>query len=131
MILFTNFLYFNILLKRGSSLAISGVLWYDRAKVAVIHWFKEVRNLPNIKSAKKRVAVTANKTLQNKMFKTSLKTIIKKYDAALSEGNKDAAALAYKAAVKKIDQAAAKGIIHKNTAARKKSAFALKLNESK
>lgn len=126
--LFTNFLYFNILLKRGSSLAISGVLWYDRTKVAVIHWFKEVRNLPNIKSAKKRVAVTATKTLQNKMFKTSLKTIIKKYDAALSEGNKDAAALAYKAAVKKIDQAVAKGIIHKNNAARKKSQFTMKLN---
>ena len=116
------------MLKRGSTLAISGVLWYDKTRVAVIHWFKEVKNLPNIKSAKKRVAVTATKTLQNKMFKTSLKTIIKKYDAALSEGNKDAAALAYKAAVKKIDQAVAKGIIHKNNAARKKSQFTMKLS---
>lgn len=84
--------------------------------------------MPNIKSAKKRVLVTSAKTLQNKMFKTSMKTIIKKYDAALSEGNKEAAALAYKEAVKKIDQAVAKGIIHKNNAARKKSQFTMKLN---
>lgn len=57
-----------------------------------------------------------------------MKTIIKKYDAALAEGNKEQAEAAYKAAVKKIDQAAAKGIIHKNAAAHKKSQFTLKLN---
>lgn len=84
--------------------------------------------MPNIKSAKKRVKVTETKTLQNKMFKSSLKTIMKKYEAALKSGDKDAAAVAYKAAVKKIDQAAVRGIIHKNCAARKKSQFTLKLN---
>ncbi|MBO4422835.1 MAG: 30S ribosomal protein S20 [Clostridia bacterium] len=84
--------------------------------------------MPNIKSAKKRVLVTKTKTLQNKMFKSSLKTMIKKYDAALQTGDKAAASEAYKAAVKKIDQAAAKGIISKNAASRKKSQFTLKLN---
>ena len=84
--------------------------------------------MPNIKSAKKRVKVTETKTLQNKMFRSSLKTMIKKYDAALSSGDKEAAGAAYRAAVKKIDQAAAKGIISKNAASRKKSQFTLKLN---
>ena len=84
--------------------------------------------MANIKSAKKRVLVTETKTLQNKMFRSSLKTIVKKYDAALQSGDKEAASTAYKAAVKKIDQAAVKGIISKNAASRKKSQFTLKLN---
>ena len=78
--------------------------------------------MPNIKSAKKRVKVIATKT--------ALRTAIKKANVAIeaSAADKD---VVVREAVKKIDQAAAKGIIHKNTAARKKSAFALKLNESK
>jgi len=79
--------------------------------------------LPNIKSAKKRVKVIATKTLQNKMFKSQLRTAIKKFLAAVQAGEKAEAQLAYKAAVKKVDQAAARGIIHKNAAARKKSQF--------
>ena len=84
--------------------------------------------MPNIKSAKKRVLVTNAKTLQNQMFKTSLKTSIKKYEAALAAGDKALASETYKAAVKKIDKAVAKGILHKNNAARKKSQFTAKLN---
>lgn len=84
--------------------------------------------MPNIKSAKKRVLVTATKTMQNKMFKTSLKTSIKKYEAAIEAGDKALAAATYKDAVKKIDKAVAKNIIHKNTAARRKSSFTKKLN---
>ncbi len=85
--------------------------------------------MPNIKSAKKRVKTTETKTLRNKMFRSSMKTIVKKYDAALENGDMAQAEAAYKAAVKKIDQAAAKGIIHKNAAAHKKSQFTLKLNK--
>ena len=70
--------------------------------------------MPNIKSAKKRVIVTKTKTLQNKMFKTAVKSTIKKYESALAAGDKDAAAATYKDAVKIIDKAVAKGIIHKN-----------------
>lgn len=85
--------------------------------------------MPNIKSAKKRVKVIATKTLQNKMFKNQMRTIVKKYNAALESGNKEEATAAYKAAVKKIDQAVAKGILHKNNAAHKKSEFTLALNK--
>ena len=86
--------------------------------------------MPNIKSAKKRVKVIATKTARNKAAKSALRTAIKKANVAIeaSTADKD---VVVREAVKKIDQAAAKGIIHKNTAARKKSAFALKLNESK
>lgn len=84
--------------------------------------------MPNIKSAKKRVKVTEIKTLNNRTFKTSLKTSVKKFEAAILAGDKEAAAAAYKEAVKKVDKAAAKGLIHKSTAARKKSQFTLKLN---
>ncbi len=84
--------------------------------------------MPNIKSAKKRVKVIESKTLQNKMFKSQLRTVIKKYNAAVEAGNKDEAAAAYKLAVKKIDQAAARNIIHPNKAARHKSQFTKMLN---
>ena len=84
--------------------------------------------MPNIKSAKKRVLVIKTKTLQNKMFKTQLKTDIKKYQAAIEAGDAALAQQTYKTAVKKIDQAAARGLIHKNAAARKKSQFTKALN---
>ncbi len=84
--------------------------------------------MANIKSAKKRIKVIQAKTLQNKMFKTQLKTEIKKYEAALAAGDVELAQATYKAATKKIDQAAARGIIHKNAAAHKKSQFTKKLN---
>ena len=80
--------------------------------------------MPNIKSAKKRVKVIATKTLRNKAIN---KTDIKKANIALE--NKDAnTAEAVKVAIRAIDKATAKGILHKNTAARKKSALAQKLN---
>ena len=85
--------------------------------------------MPNIKSAKKRVIVTNTKTLQNKMFRTQLKTDIKKYQAAVAAGDAALAQETYKIAVKKIDQAAARNIIHKNAAARKKSQFTKILNK--
>lgn len=83
--------------------------------------------MPNIKSAKKRVKVIATKTLQNKAINSQLKTEIKKANTALEDNSADKAA-AVRVAVKKIDQAVAKGILHKNTAARKKSALDKKLN---
>ena len=84
--------------------------------------------MPNIKSAKKRVLVNQTKAMQNKMFRTQLKTDIKKYQAAVAAGDVTLAQETYKAAVKKIDQAAARGAIHKNAAARKKSQFTKALN---
>ena len=83
--------------------------------------------MPNIKSAKKRVKVIATKTLQNKALNSQLKTEIKKANAAI-ENNAEDKAVAVRVAIKKIDQAAAKGILHKNTAARRKSALDKKLH---
>ena len=79
--------------------------------------------MPNIKSAKKRVKVINTKTLQNKMIKSRLRTTVKKYLAAVESGNKEEAMAAYKVAVKRVDQAASRGLIHKNTAAHRKSRF--------
>ena len=82
--------------------------------------------MPNIKSAKKRVLVSASKQARNKSAKSALKTAIKKANTAIEANAEDKEALV-KAAVKKIDQAAAKGLLHKNNAARKKSALVTKL----
>lgn len=76
--------------------------------------------MANIKSAKKRVRVIQAKTLRNKITRSALKTAIKKAES----GDKESVTLA----IKKVDQAAAKGLIHKNKAARKKSQLAKKLN---
>lgn len=84
--------------------------------------------MPNIKSAKKRVELSKVAYEKNKADKSELKTALKKFDAAVVGGDKAAADAAYKAAVKLVDQAALKGILHKNNAARKKSSMTLKLN---
>ena len=83
--------------------------------------------MPNIKSAKKRVKVIATKTMQNKIVKSNLKTAVKKANAAVESNASDKAA-AVREAIKKVDQACVKGIMHKNCAARKKSQLAKKLN---
>ena len=83
--------------------------------------------MPNIKSAKKRVKVIETKTLRNKMIKSDLKTALKKADAAVANGEADKAEVV-KAAIRKVDMACTKGIIHKNKAARKKSQLAKSLN---
>lgn len=85
--------------------------------------------MPNIKSAKKRVLVSKVNNERNKMDKSVLKSTLKKFDAAVADGSKEQADSAYKAAVKTIDKAVSKGIIHKNNAARKKSSISLKLNK--
>ncbi len=87
--------------------------------------------MPNIKSAKKRVKVINAKTLQNKMIKSRLRTTVKKYLAAVESGNKEEAMAAYKVAVKRVDQAASRGLIHKNTAAHRKSRFTKLFNAMK
>ena len=84
--------------------------------------------MPNIKSAKKRVLVSAANYERNKAYRSGLKTAVKKANVAIETGAADAE-VAVKAAVKKIDQACAKGILHKNTASRKKSALVKRLNK--
>ena len=84
--------------------------------------------MANIKSAKKRILVNQTKALQNQMIKSQLKTVIKKFYAAVEAGDKVVASELYKLAVKKVDQAVAHGILHKNNAAHKKSDFTKKFN---
>ena len=84
--------------------------------------------MPNIKSAIKRVSVIEKKTLQNNMIKTGYRTAVKKVEAAIAEGNSEEAKKLFVDATKKIDQACTKGVIKKNTAARKKSNLAKKIN---
>lgn len=85
--------------------------------------------MPNIKSAKKRVALSKAAYEKNKADKSALKTALKKFEAAVASGNREQADSAYKAAVKTVDQGVKKGILHKNNAARKKSSMTLKLNQ--
>ena len=87
--------------------------------------------MANIKSASKRVLLTQKATAKNKAAKSLMKTNIKKFDAAASGGDQVAADSAYRVAVKTIDRAATKGLIHKNKAARRKSALTKKLSATK
>ena len=87
--------------------------------------------MPNIKSAKKRVLVIDKKTMENKMVISEVKTAIKKFNAAVANGNVAEAEALLPATVSLIDSAAAKGVIHKNNAANKKSALAKRLNAAK
>ena len=84
--------------------------------------------MPNIKSAKKRVLVSEANNQRNKAYRSALRTAVKKADAAIEAKAPDAAEVV-KAAVVKIDRAANKGILHKNTAAHKKSALVTRLNK--
>ena len=85
--------------------------------------------MANIKSSAKRDEKSKELRAKNRAAKTELKTMMKKFDAAVVDGNKDEAVNAYKVAVKTVDSAAGKGLLHKNNAARKKSAMTRKLNE--
>ncbi len=85
--------------------------------------------MPNIKSAKKRVLVNKTKALQNKAARSALKTDLKKFDAAIAGGNREEAGKAYTVAVRAVDKAIGHGLLHRNNAARKKSAMTLKLNK--
>ncbi|SHE56132.1 30S ribosomal protein S20 [Clostridium fallax] len=84
--------------------------------------------MANIKSAKKRIKVTETKTLRNKMIKSALKTVIKKFEVSVAASNKEEATVLFKDVVKALDMATSKGVVHKNMAARKKSRLATKLN---
>ena len=85
--------------------------------------------MPNIKSSKKDVISSKIAYEKNKAEKSALKTNLKKFDAAVVSGDKANAEDAYKQAVKAVDQAVVKGLLHKNNAARKKSSMTLKLNK--
>ena len=84
--------------------------------------------MPNIKSAKKRVIVSKTRAARNRSTNSALKTAIKKAHIAVETNAADKEAVV-RAAIKKVDQAQAKGLLHKNNAAHKKSALAKLLND--
>ncbi len=84
--------------------------------------------MANIKSAKKRIKVIDKKTAINKARKSQIKTAIRRFDEAVTEGNVQEATIRFQYAQKKISQVACKGTIHKNAAARKVAKLAQKLN---
>ena len=85
--------------------------------------------MPNIQSAKKRVKVSEKKNLRNGMVKTGVRTSVKKFDAAVAADPQNAAAQ-LSATSAAIDKAAAKGVIHKNAANRKKARLAKQLDKA-
>lgn len=85
--------------------------------------------MANIKSAKKRILVNRTKAARNKSIKSSVKTAIKKVDAAVAANDKEAAKAALINATSTISRAASKGVYHKNTASRKISRLNLAVNK--
>ena len=87
--------------------------------------------MPNIKSAIKRVSIIEKKSLKNNMIKSGYRTAIRKFETAVLDGKKKDVEKLLIEATKKIDSACSKGVLKKNTASRKKSSLAKKLNAMK
>ena len=85
--------------------------------------------MANIKSAKKRIEVIDKKTLRNKMIKSKVKTVIKKVEAAIAAGDKEAAQANLLVAISEINKADSKGVYHKNNASRKVSRLTAAVNK--
>lgn len=84
--------------------------------------------MPNLKNATKKVKVIATKKQSNNEYKASMRTSIKKINKAIAENNKEEANMALGVAIKRIDKAVKKGIVHKNKGARNKSKLTKKVN---
>ncbi len=85
--------------------------------------------MANIKSAKKRVLIAEANRQRNVAFKTSIKTAVKKALAFAAEGKEDEVKTAISHVYQLCDKAVSKGILHKNTAARKKSRLVLAIKK--
>ena len=81
--------------------------------------------MANIKSAKKRILIAEANRVRNVAFKSSIKTAVKKALALATESDKEALNSAISKVYQLCDKAVSKGILHKNTAARKKSRLVL------
>ncbi|KYO65149.1 MULTISPECIES: 30S ribosomal protein S20 [Thermovenabulum] len=85
--------------------------------------------MPNTASAKKKLRQAIKRTIRNRIVKASIKTAVKKFNEALKSKDAETIKIALKNAIKALDKAAAKGVIHKNAAARKKSSLYRRLKE--
>lgn len=85
--------------------------------------------MPNIKSAIKRVEIAQKRTIRNASIKSAVKTAIRRYERALAEADKEVALTALRKALVAVDKAVTKGVLHKNTAARRKSRLTKRFNK--
>lgn len=86
--------------------------------------------MANIKSQKKRILTNEKRRVRNRDSRTALKTYIKRFNAALENGDDEQVAAEFQIASRELDRAVSKGFLHKNNAANKKSSMALRLNSS-
>ncbi|ABB15411.1 ribosomal protein S20 [Carboxydothermus hydrogenoformans Z-2901] len=87
-----------------------------------------MRLVANTKSAKKRILIIRKRTMRNKAIRSAVKTAIKKFEMALKVKPAEEARELLRQAVRALDKAVTKGVIHKNTASRKKSRLTRKFN---
>jgi small subunit ribosomal protein S20 len=92
--------------------------------------FEGGERMPNTKQALKRMRVTAKRTARNRHVKSTVKTALRRYSDTLAQGDLESARDKLQVAVKTIDKATSKGVVHKNAAARKKSRLAKRLNKA-
>jgi small subunit ribosomal protein S20 len=77
--------------------------------------------MPNIRQQKKRVRTAAKERLQNLRYRSTVKTLTRRLQAAVERGDDARVASEHRALVRSIDKAASRGALHRNTAARKKA----------
>ncbi len=86
--------------------------------------------MANIKSQKKRIITNEKRRMKNASIRSAMKTMIKKANQSLSSGNEELKETAIKKAIATIDRACSKGVIHKNSAARRKSRLMKRVNKA-
>ena len=86
--------------------------------------------MPNIASAKKRMRQDAKRRLRNRAAKSVMKCEVKKFAVALETGDAEAKQQGLRAAVRALDKAVTRGVLHKNAASRSKSRLAAKLKKA-
>jgi small subunit ribosomal protein S20 len=86
--------------------------------------------MPNIKQQKKRVGTAARQRLENLRYRSTVKTLSRRLETAVRNGEKDRAQAEHRELVRWIDRAAARGALHRNTAARRKARAAKLLSGS-
>jgi small subunit ribosomal protein S20 len=87
--------------------------------------------MPNTASARKRLRQNQGRRLRNRSVKSALRTLIRKVRSSIKEGNVEASETAFREAGKRLDQAAAKSVIHKNQASRLKSRLSKAIKDLK
>ncbi|EHR60402.1 30S ribosomal protein S20 [Saccharomonospora cyanea] len=85
--------------------------------------------MANIKSQMKRIKTNEKRRLRNQSVRSSVKTAIRRFREAAEAGDKAKAVELQREAARKLDKAVTKGVLHKNQAANKKSAMALRVNQ--